>query len=67
MGRPTNLKHIQIYMTQESREIIISHAKNKGFRVMADYIRKLIEADINAEPDMGISLTIKRGKARKDR
>gem|GEM_PF-2992191 len=34
---------------------------------MADYIRKLIEADINAEPDMGISLTIKRGKARKDR
>lgn len=67
MGRATKLKTLHVYLSEDMQKVVMARAKNKGFRVMADYVRQLIEDDINADSDRHISLEIKRGKPPKSK
>ena len=61
MGRATDLKHIQIYVSEQARDVINDHARKLDFVVTTDYIRKLIDDDLKAH-GIHIDLEVSRGK-----
>lgn len=55
-----NVEAIQIVVPIGTRDVITQYAKDAGFAVLSDYIRSLIETDMNAN-NKEIDLTVDRG------
>ena len=60
MPRKDGMTPIHILVSEENRSRINAFATKKGHKVTADYIRKLIESDMQADGEE-INLSVDRG------
>jgi hypothetical protein len=60
MARKEGMKPIHILVSEVQRRQIAKFAKGKKYKTTVDYIRTLIENDMNADGE-GIDLTVDRG------
>lgn len=60
MPRKEGTKHIQIYLSQEALEDVTEHARAKGYKITAEYVRKLIEDDMEKD-GKAVDFGIERG------
>lgn len=56
-----NVEGIQFHVPVGKAEVIRQHAKKRGYDNTSEYIRQLIEKDINE----GLDLTVERGYGRR--
>lgn len=60
MPRKQGTKHIQIYLSQEALEEVTQHARDKGYKVTTEYVRDLIQKDMEGDGKV-IDFGIDRG------
>lgn len=60
MARKDEMKPLHILVSESNRTRINKYALSKGFKVTADYIRELIERDMQANGE-DINLSVDRG------
>lgn len=60
MPRKEGTKHLQIYMAQEALDAVNEHARSKGYKITSEYLRDLIQKDIEAD-GKSIDFGIDRG------
>jgi hypothetical protein len=60
MPRNPDMTTVSIAMSIENRDVLGEYAAQKGYRIVSDYLRSLIEADMRAN-GVKIDLTVDRG------
>lgn len=60
MPRNSDMTTVSIAMSVENRDILGEYAAQKGYRIVSDYLRSLIEADMKAN-GVKIDLSVDRG------
>jgi len=60
MPRTPGTTSVCVVVSDENRDMIAEFAMQKGFKIISDYIRGLIEADMRAN-GVKIDLTVDRG------
>lgn len=60
MPRNPDMTTVSIAMSIENRDVLGEYVAQKGYKVISDYLRSLIEADMRAN-GVKIDLTVDRG------
>jgi len=60
VSRNPDMTAISVAVSNENRDIIGEYAAQKGFKIISDYIRSVIEADMRAN-GVKIDLSVDRG------
>jgi hypothetical protein len=60
MPRNQDMTTVSIAMSVDNRDLMGEYAAMKGYRIISDYIRSLIEADMRAN-GVKIDLSVDRG------
>lgn len=60
MPRKEGTKHLQVYMNEAAIEVVTAHAKERGYEIMADYLRDLIKQDMESHGKI-VDFGIERG------
>ncbi|GEM_PF-2773790 len=60
MSRNQDMTTVSIAMSADNRDLMGEYAVSKGYKIISDYVRSLIEADMRAN-GVKIDLSVDRG------